>query len=42
LEIVRELLGRGANVNAAKTNTGWTSLMFACENGHLEVGWHSR
>ncbi len=37
LEIVRELLGRGANVNAARTNDGWTSLMSTCMHGHLEV-----
>ncbi len=37
LEIVRELLGRGANVNAAQTDDGMTSLMMASENGHLEI-----
>jgi ankyrin repeat protein len=37
LEIVRELLGRGANVNAARTDVGMTSLMWACGNGHLEI-----
>jgi ankyrin repeat protein len=36
LEIVRELLGRGANVNAAN-RIGFTSLMAACQQGDLEV-----
>ncbi len=37
LEVVRELLGRGVNVNAALTSDGTTSLMWACYKGHLEV-----
>jgi hypothetical protein len=37
LEIVRELLGHGANVNAAYTGTGLTSLMSACYEGYLEI-----
>ena len=37
LEVVRELLVRGAHVNAAQTSDGWTSLMSACKAGHLEV-----
>ncbi len=34
---MRELLGRGANVNAVLTDSGSTSLMEACTAGHLEV-----
>ena len=37
LEVVRELLGRGANVNAARTDDGMTSLMLASQDGHLEI-----
>ena len=37
LEIVRELLGRGDNVNAARTTDGMTSLIFASQNGYLEA-----
>ena len=37
LEIVRELLERGANVNAACTDNGETSLMLACKQDHLET-----
>ena len=36
LEIVRELLGRGANV-AACTDYGTTSLITACRQGHLDI-----
>ncbi len=36
LEVVRELLGRGANVDAAQTTNRWT-LMAACQRGHLDV-----
>ena len=37
MEIVRELLGRGTNVNAAQTDDGSTSLMWACMGDHLET-----
>ncbi len=37
LEVVRELSGRGANVNAARTTDGYTILMGASESGHLEI-----
>ena len=37
LEIARELLRQGANVNAARTDYAWTPLMYACEKGHLEL-----
>jgi ankyrin repeat protein len=37
LEIVRELCVRGANVNAARTTDGYTSLMWASFKGHLEI-----
>lgn len=37
LEIVRLLLNKGANVNAAQMFDGGTSLMIACWNGHLEI-----
>ena len=37
LEIVRCLVGHGADVNAAMTNDGMTALMWACEKGHLEI-----
>ena len=37
LEVVHELLGRGANVNAACTDDGATSLMLACLSDHLET-----
>lgn len=37
LEIVRVLLGRGADVNALRIDDGSTSLMYACRRGHLEV-----
>jgi ankyrin repeat protein len=33
---VRWLLEQGANVNAAQSY-GWTSLMEACQKGHLEI-----
>jgi len=33
---VRELLDRGADVNA-KSNNGWTPLDIARERGHVEV-----
>ena len=36
LDVVRELLARGASVNAA-TNTGSTPLIQACWFGHIEV-----
>ncbi len=40
LEIVRELLRRGASVDAADTQgyyTGYTALLWACCRGHLEI-----
>ena len=37
LEIVRSLLGWGAEVNASQTGCGWTSLMWACKTGHLGI-----
>jgi len=37
LEIVRELLDRGADVNAVRTNTGATPLFFASLYGHLDI-----
>ena len=37
MEVVRELLGRGAAVNAACTYDGSTSLMRACMNDYLET-----
>ncbi len=37
LEIARLLISKGADVNAAKTTDGMTSLMASCKNGHLEV-----
>ena len=36
LEVVRLLLGKGANVNK-KNNRGQTSLHYACSKGHKEV-----
>ncbi|XP_054710914.1 ankyrin repeat domain-containing protein 17-like [Uloborus diversus] len=36
LELVRYLIGSGANVNAT-TATGDTALTYACENGHTDV-----
>jgi hypothetical protein len=36
LEVVRWLLEKGADVNAAEEN-GWTALMVASDNGHLPV-----
>ncbi len=35
LEVVRELLARGAAVDAAQTD-GWTSLHIACDHGYTE------
>jgi ankyrin repeat protein len=35
--IVLELCERGANVNAVKTNSGWTALMWASEKSHVGV-----
>jgi ankyrin repeat protein len=35
LDIVRELLARGANIEAAD-NDGWTSLIWASHKGHLD------
>jgi ankyrin repeat protein len=37
LNIVKELISRGANVNAANTNNGCTALVFACQEDHVEV-----
>jgi ankyrin repeat protein len=37
LEVVRELLGRGADVNAEQSYDGTTSLMKACQKGHLNI-----
>ena len=37
LEVVRELIDKGANVNAVKTKNGMTALMLASEEGHLEI-----
>ena len=36
MEVVRELLARGAAVDAAR-NDGWTPLLIASWAGHLEV-----
>lgn len=36
LELVKHLIGAGANVNAT-TASGETALMYACENGHTNV-----
>ncbi len=36
--MVLELLRRGANVNAAQTDDGMTSLMWACAHGHFFGG----
>ena len=36
MEVVRELLARGAAVDAAE-NYGWTPLLIASQRGHLEV-----
>jgi ankyrin repeat protein len=36
LEVVRELLSRGAAMAAARID-GWTPLRIASEKGHLEV-----
>ena len=36
-DIVRELLGRGVNANAARSSDGMTSLMWACQNDQLEI-----
>ena len=33
----RELIKRDAKVDAARTTDGWTALMWASQNGHLEV-----
>src|SRR5262249_862512 len=35
-EVVRLLLRRGANVDAADSD-GWTALMWACRGGHLDI-----
>jgi ankyrin repeat protein len=35
-EVVRLLIGKGANVNH-KTNRGQSSLHYVCSKGHLEV-----
>ena len=37
LNIVNYLLERGANVNAATTNTNSTPISVACSNGHFEI-----
>ena len=37
LEVVRELCNKGANVNAATTDEGYTALMLVSQEGHLEV-----
>jgi ankyrin repeat protein len=36
-EIARELLARGANIEAATTARRFTSLFLACERGHINV-----
>ena len=39
-EVCDLLIGKGANVNDQLTGpdaTGWTSLMFACSNGNLDL-----
>ena len=36
-QVVRALLEANANVEAVN-NEGWTALMYACQNGHSEVG----
>ncbi len=35
--IVRLLLDKGASVNAQVRETGWTALMYAALNGHINV-----
>ena len=35
--MVQELCGKGANVNAAQTSDGFTALMYASQEGHLEI-----
>jgi len=37
LEKVRDLLNKGANVNAKHADNGMTPLMNACKKGHLDV-----
>ena len=37
LDVVRELCNRGANVNAASTDDGFTALMFASMGSHVDV-----
>ena len=37
LEIAQLLVEGGANVNAARTDTGTTVLMWAARKGHLEI-----
>ena len=37
LEVVRLLVERGANVNAARKSDGCTAMMWASEKGHLEI-----
>ena len=37
MQIVDELISAGANVNYARPNDGYTSLMFAAQEGFVEV-----
>jgi hypothetical protein len=36
-EIAQLLVEEGANVNAARTNDGFTALMWASQKGHLKI-----
>jgi len=40
LEVVKYLIGNGANINQAKTKNGATPLLTASLNGHLDVVKH--
>ncbi|XP_072415088.1 ankyrin repeat domain-containing protein 40 isoform X1 [Chiloscyllium punctatum] len=37
LDLVSELLGRGARVNGQNTVNGWTCLHWACKRGHTQI-----